>query len=188
MTIQHFKTDPSKVVLWASGTSAEIFIYPPTGDFQTRDFLFRISTATVEADETVFTAFAGITRTLMVLKGNLTLIHQDHYTKSMAPFEQDTFQGGWDTRSEGIVTDFNLMCKEGASGILNHLHGSEGSELSCDLNADFELIYLQSGKADYEGKSLAPGDVLVIKKGSGQVTLSCEEDCDFVQSSINLNS
>lgn len=187
MKAEHLKSDPSKTVLWASGTSTEIFIYPPTGDFQARDFLFRISTATVEAEETVFTSFPNITRTLMVLEGNLTLIHADHYTKSMNPFDQDTFQGDWDTKSKGIVTDFNLMCKNGASGTVKNLFSSNGREIVFSLKADYELFYLQSGKVDYEGSKLETGDCLVVEEGSGdQITLLCEEDCNFIQTSVNL--
>mgnify|MGYP000737003170 CR=1 FL=1 len=54
--------DPSKTVSWANGTSTELFVYPADGNFQTRDFTFRISTATVEAEETTFSDFSGLTK------------------------------------------------------------------------------------------------------------------------------
>jgi environmental stress-induced protein Ves len=78
---------------WASGTSTEIFIYPATGNFADRDFTFRISTATVEAEESTFSFFEGITRHLMILKGELELTHEGRYTKHLQPFDQDTFSG-----------------------------------------------------------------------------------------------
>ncbi|MEO9966442.1 MAG: HutD family protein [Reichenbachiella sp.] len=189
MTIHHLKPDPSKKVFWASGTSSEIFIYPTTGDFQARNFLFRISTATVEAEETVFTAFPNITRTLMVLKGSLTLNHAGHHSITMAPFEQDTFQGDWDTTSKGVVTDFNLMCKQGAAGTLTPHHGSDQVELVVELKSDFELFYLHSGKAEHQGNQIETGDCLVVENGNGsQVAIVCNEACDLIQASVNLSN
>lgn len=116
MAIAHFTPANSTTINWASGTSTEIFIYPSDGNFATRDFIFRISTATVEAEESVFTHFQGVTRHLMILKGHLELVHEGRYTRQLQPYDQDTFSGEWATRAKGKVTDFNLMLKEGATG------------------------------------------------------------------------
>src|SRR5688572_20272876 len=109
MSIQLFTPHKRTTINWAHGTSTEIFIYPANASFAERSFQFRISTATVEADETNFTFFEGITRHLMILKGDLELVHEGHYTKHLKPFDQDIFSGEWNTRSRGRVTDFNLM-------------------------------------------------------------------------------
>src|SRR6476660_8146686 len=93
MSIQQFTPDSRTTINWASGTSTEIFIYPSNGSFADRNFLFRISTATVEAEESTFTFFEGITRHLMILKGELELIHEGRYTKHLKPYDQDTFSG-----------------------------------------------------------------------------------------------
>src|SRR3954468_3603561 len=120
MGFQRFTAENRTVINWASGTSTEIFIHPSNGNFAARRFLFRISTATVEAEESTFTFFEGITRHLMILKGKLELIHEGRYTKQLEPFDQDVFSGEWSTRSKGKVTDFNLMLKQGATGSLTH--------------------------------------------------------------------
>ena len=120
MSIQLFTPASRNTINWASGTSTEIFIYPADGNFAERNFQFRISTATVEAEESTFTFFEGITRHLMILKGELELLHEGRYTKPLKPYEQDTFSGEWPTRSKGKVTDFNLMLKNGATGSLTH--------------------------------------------------------------------
>src|SRR3954468_10995977 len=120
MGFQRFTAENRTVINWASGTSTEIFIHPSNGNFAARRFLFRISTATVEAEESTFTFFEGITRHLMILKGELELTHEGRYTKHLKPYDQDTFSGEWSTRSKGKVTDFNLMLKDGAKGLLMH--------------------------------------------------------------------
>lgn len=50
MAILHHTPEQCKTIQWASGTSTEIFVFPPDGNFVERRFTFRISTATVEAD------------------------------------------------------------------------------------------------------------------------------------------
>src|SRR3954463_1486695 len=136
MNIQQFTSDSRTTINWASGTSTEIFIYPSDGSFADRNFLFRISTATVEAEESTFTFFQGITRHLMILKGELELIHENRYTRHLKPYDQDTFSGEWSTRSKGKVTDFNLMHKEGASGSLTHHSIPQGTAAVFAMNAD----------------------------------------------------
>lgn len=183
MKIQHFKADQTKTITWASGTSTELFIYPSTGDFQKRDFLFRLSTATVEAEESVFSDFSGITRTLMLLKGNLTLIHEGRYTKELKPFDQDTFDGGWDTKSKGKVKDFNLMCKEGATGSLVHFNLQNNNEKTVQLMGNKNYIYCENGSFKI-GNDLVSSGELVALENEKVITLFSEENSDIIHVSL----
>src|SRR3954470_17600898 len=142
MSIQQFTASDRITINWASGTSTEIFIHPSDGSFADRNFLFRISTATVEAEESTFTFFEGITRHLMILKGELELIHEGRYTRHLKPYDQDTFSGEWSTRSKGKVTDFNLMLKGGSTGALTHHRIGAGSSETFESEADFYFIYI----------------------------------------------
>jgi|GEM_PF-6280769 len=54
---QHFQAK-----VWANGTTTELVKFPVDSDFLKRDFIFRISTATVEAEESTFSDFSGLTR------------------------------------------------------------------------------------------------------------------------------
>src|SRR5688572_3384171 len=147
MSIEQFTSDSRTTINWASGTSTEIFIYPYDGSFADLNFLFRISTATVEAEESTFTFFEGITRHLMILKGELELIHEGRYTKHLKPFDQDTFSGEWSTSSKGKVTDFNLMLKAGATGSLTHHRIEPGNDAAFTAKTDWYFIYFASGSA-----------------------------------------
>lgn len=188
MKIQHFQTDKSKTIYWAHGTSTELFIFPPQSNFQSRNFLFRISTATVEAEETTFSSFPTISRTLMVLEGDLTLIHEGRYTKHLHPFDQDTFDGGWITKSRGKVTDFNLMCRENARGNLQHHALSSNTTIEMKLTGDFDFIYVESGSFYYEEVELTKGDILVINRESfDSCLISCNLAGHLVQVSVSLN-
>lgn len=100
---------------WSGGTTTELAIWPPEAVYAERNFVWRVSSARVEAEESDFTPLPGVERCLMILEGTLHLVHEGHYEATLGPFEQDNFSGDWRTHSRGAVTDFNLMttCAEG---------------------------------------------------------------------------
>ncbi len=151
-----------KSIAWASGTSTEVFVYPADGDFKTRNFSFRISTATVEADETTFSDFSGLTRILMPLKGDLTLIHEGRYTKELKPFDQDIFDGSWNTRSKGKVQDFNVMFKSPFNAAVVHHHLTTTKEFNSPENKSHHFIYAVDGEYMINEFKISPGDLVEI--------------------------
>jgi environmental stress-induced protein Ves len=184
MSIQQFTSDSRTTINWASGTSTEIFIYPSNGSFADRNFLFRISTATVEAAESTFTFFEGITRHLMILKGELELIHEGRYTKHLKPYDQDTFSGEWSTRSKGKVTDFNLMLKNGATGSLTHQQLEAGSSVAFTAKTTWYFLYFASGMATLSnGNTAKTGDLIRI---GSEVNIQAQEHCDVVEIEVLL--
>ena len=186
MSIRQFTSESRTTINWASGTSTEIFIYPANGSFADRNFLFRISTATVEAAESTFTFFEGITRHLMILKGDLELIHEGRYTKHLKPFEQDTFSGEWPTRSKGKVTDFNLMLKEGATGSLTHHRIEAGNAITFSPKTQYYFLYLASGTAILNnGKTTKTGDLIQIQN-EPEVSMQAPENCDVIEIEVAL--
>jgi environmental stress-induced protein Ves len=176
-----YKATTSKTIAWANGTSTELFIFPENGDFLTRNFLFRISTATVEAATSTFTFFEGIERTLMILEGNLSLEHVGRYTKELNTFDQDHFNGEWDTKSKGKVKDFNLMCKKGASGSVQHFPFSTNESKQLELKGVMSFLYVQSGIYNCRGETLNPGDTLHIQKEfENDIEVIAKESGDLV--------
>ena len=187
MSIHHFTADNRTPINWASGTSTELFIHPSDASFAERNFLFRISTATVEAEASTFTFFEGITRHLMILKGNLELIHEGRYTKHLQPYDQDVFSGEWSTRSKGKVTDFNLMLKDGATGSLSHDHLEAGGTAEFTGTTGYDFIYLATGTATLSnGNTAIAGDLLWIGIGS-DLDIHAQECCDLVVIEVLVN-
>ncbi len=187
MGVQQFAADGRTTIKWASGTSTEVFIHPSNGNFVERDFLFRISTATVEAEESTFTFFEGITRHLMILKGKLELIHEGRYTKHLEPYEQDVFSGEWSTRSKGKVTDFNLMLTDGATGALTHHGLKAGANAVFTATTDHYFIYLASGTASLSnGNAAKAGDLLWIGK-EDELALHAQVPCDLIGIEVLVN-
>ncbi len=98
---------------WSGGTTTQLAIWPADGDYASRRFSWRVSSAVVEDEESTFTSLPGVERTLMILEGSLQLEHEGHYSTVLEQFDQDNFSGSWTTHSRGRVTDFNLMVSSG---------------------------------------------------------------------------
>lgn len=187
MKIRIQKEKDCKVVNWANGTSTELFVFPADGNFQTRDFTFRISTATVEAEETTFSDFSSLTRILMILEGNINLIHEGRYTKQLSPFDQDTFDGSWSTKSQGKVRDFNVMFKENVEGKVEHFAmNSEKSELFT-LSGTYDFFFVQNGTFRFNDLEIQKNDLLIIEREESEsIELICLEEGDLVKVEVVL--
>lgn len=173
-----------KTTEWSGGLTTELFIYPKGSSYKERDFKFRLSTATVEVDTSVFTPLAGITRTLMVLDGEMSLFHEGHHSSHLGPLQKDKFQGDWNTSSKGRCVDFNLMCMNGASGDLFGITLVPGQMVSIQSDSDVNVLYLFRGEIEMEGEVLSEGDAILIDRTQEIVSI---DDSVIVQSSIILD-
>lgn len=166
---------------WSGGTTTQLAIWPEGADYATRNFVWRVSTARVEAEESEFTSLPGISRILMVLDGELLLRHEGRGETRLDRFGQDSFMGDWKTSSRGRVTDFNLMISDGA-GAVEALEITPGGE--CRITrpnvVDGENTWLYRSEIFYslsdgmemlfpggETRTLDNGDVALIHSPAG---------------------
>ncbi|MFM1916465.1 MAG: hypothetical protein RLZZ531_2134 [Bacteroidota bacterium] len=168
---QHFQAKA-----WANGTTTELVKYPLESDFLKRDFIFRISTATVEAEESTFSDFSGLTRILMILEGSLTLIHEGRYQKHLVPYDQDTFDGGWSTRSIGKVRDFNVMFNEQARGELQVFQLQSNTSETVSVAHKRIILFVHTGRFLVGELLLETGSVLYIEENEySSLSFTCVE-------------
>lgn len=179
---QHFQAKA-----WANGTTTELVKYPTESDFLKRDFIFRISTATVEAEESTFSDFSGLTRILMILEGSLTLIHEGRYQKDLNPYDQDTFDGSWSTRSIGKVRDFNVMFNEQAKGELRAFQlQSEQTEI-LEISQKRIILFVHTGQYSIGEQLLETGSVLDIEENDSTfLLLKCIESGTILCSQVEV--
>ncbi len=149
MNVEVLNQRQYKVSNWSGGDTTELFLYPKNGSYTERNFIFRVSTATVEEETSLFTKLPGIERKLMVLEGNLRLNHNGEKGKWLTSGDQEAFSGDVDTLSEGKVTDFNLMMTDKAEGILTDINLPSGEKENialCKQGAGtcFLVLYLYS--------------------------------------------
>ena len=119
MEYEIVKSESINIQKWNEGTTKELYIYPPSANYKSLDFDFRISTATVETEESSFTNLPSVLRELMVLNGEIEIKHKNHYTKKLRQFDIDKFEGDWETSSKGKCVDFNLMTMRDTNGQLS---------------------------------------------------------------------
>lgn len=156
---------------WSGGRTTELLIFPSTSKYSDRNFHWRISSATIEVEESEFTHLPNIARHIMIIEGRITLQHQHKYEKFLEPFDQDFFMGDWDTKSLGKATDFNLMLAEGYTGSLSALSLKAATEIDIILdknkNTSFtQVFYVVKGILDInvigEKYRASEGDLIYI--------------------------
>jgi len=129
--IRHILPSDFVVSNWSGGTTSQIAIGPQNAQYAERDFLWRLSTATVNVQESDFTMLPDYSRYISLLKGKIHLSHDGGKVLSLSPYEIHAFDGGSATHSEGTCVDFNLMLQKGAcKGNLFCLHLAENTEMT----------------------------------------------------------
>lgn len=144
-----FNKQSADTTVWQGGRTKEIFIYPENAKYADRNFLFRISTSTVELPESDFTVLPDYTRKIAVIDGEMYLTHDDGSAPcQLVPMETvHTFDGGANTHCVGKCTDVNLMIAKGkAEGDLRFADANETIKMKLSTN-EFGIVYaLASGK------------------------------------------
>lgn len=114
MEIKKIGRDACRVSSWSGGTTTELSIAPENGNYQSRDFLWRLSSATVELEESTFTPLPDFERIILTLEGEMDICHDGGPWIHLEEFSPHRFDGASETRSRGKVADFNLMLRKGA--------------------------------------------------------------------------
>lgn len=118
-TIRWLGKENYRTSAWSGGTTTELAIEPETGVYADRSFQWRLSSATVELEESTFTALPDYNRLIMTLKGGIRLSHNKGEWLTLPEFTVHAFDGGDETVSVGRVVDFNLMLRKGScEGVL----------------------------------------------------------------------
>lgn len=180
-------------VTWAGGITTQLYIFPETADYQQKNFQFRLSTATVDAEKSDFTPLSGISRKLMVLAGSVTLIHENHYSRQLKKFDVDVFEGDWKTSSIGKCTDFNLMTRGNTTGELSSIIIKKDQYIKRNLKqtCDICFIYAYSGRVRINIKNemimINKGNLLILNKLTARnFEIKGIEDTELVFSEITL--
>ncbi len=191
MNIQIITAEEFNTINWTGGTSTQLYIYPAKSNYQQRDFDFRLSTATVEVEESDFTSLPEVSRKIMILDGAIEIIHENHYSKKLGKFDTDSFEGDWKTSSIGKCTDFNLMTRGNAKGEISALaiEKNKATTISIDGKVDYLILYVFSGEIsltiNQETHQLQQGNLLVITQfDNANLQLTGSKDSEVILSEI----
>lgn len=148
MQIKIYSSKGRSTSAWAGGSTTELWLWPEDGDYASRNFQARISSATVRLEESDFSSLPGVTRYITPLSGGFTLSHSDGRSVKMAPLDEPyCFDGGTATHCIGKATDFNLMLK-GVSGSMALLDGR------LTVDGGICCVYPVDGEVSVDGKAL----------------------------------
>ena len=144
MTVNYLILHPSNFITsaWSGGKTTQMIIYPTSSSYKNLDFKFRISSATVETDQSVFTILPDIHRFITPLNGLLSLKHDEMNEILLNPFDIYEFPGDIETISHGKVQDFNLMLAKGVKGSLKKI------QIDHSLSLTICLLYTSPSPRD----------------------------------------
>lgn len=187
---------------WSGGTTTQLAIYPKYAEYKERNFLWRLSSARVDIEESTFTSLPGIWRHIMIIDGEMELTHEGHHSTLLKPFEQDSFSGGWTTKSFGKARDFNLMLGQGCKGWLEAIPIDKAVNTKITLNTtgtgfmnSVDAFYCAVGEVRVEIGSSEPctlyeGDLMIIRNmesnGHANISFGCTslKDAIIIRASI----
>lgn len=152
---------------WSGGKTTQLSIAPEGAVYADRDFLWRLSSATVELEESDFTALPDYYRYISTLRGDMTLQHNGGEKLTLAPYDVHGFDGGDETHSWGCCTDFNLMLRKGrCEGEMRALRCGE-AEQAVPAGAGAALVFCAEGmcvvRCGALSARLAAGESVLIR-------------------------
>lgn len=163
--------EDQKISSWAGGETKQLFIWPMDGDYASRRFEWRISTATVEVEESDFSDLTGFERWIMTVDGSMTLSHGETDSGILGegamvrldPYQAYRFDGGLKTKSKGIVRDFNLMTAAGWQGEMIPLKGMKDYRWNVEESDSHLFIHCLSGNIEIGNET---NHVIIINEES----------------------
>lgn len=128
---------------WSGGSTTQMAIEPAGAVYADRDFLWRLSSATVDLEESLFTALPDYDRLIATLSAPIELCHNGGERFELKPYAVHAFDGGDETQCWGKCVDFNLMLRKGkAAGAARAVRGGEAIEPAGDVKAEGYVLYL----------------------------------------------
>ena len=158
---------------WSGGTTTQLSIAPKGAVYADRDFLWRLSSATVELDHSDFTPLPDYNRFLSVLEGEIQLKIDADEPVPVSPGKVVAFDGGVPVESWGQCVDFNLMVRKGkGEGCVVELRREEDFEETVTPGAGNRslAVYCVSGSASLPrfGLEVQSGQTLLCLEGQNE--------------------
>ncbi len=158
---------------WLGGKTQELYLFPPKSDYSRRDFEFRLSTATVELEQSQFTVLPGVKRLLVTLDKPLRLRNVTQGEEiDLAPFQVYAFEGEDVITSFGQCQDFNVMWRQPYQGEIHPLTDGELMQKSAEIQFVYALVDLVFTIDEHGTGSLKAHQLLkVVQKSPNQETV-----------------
>ncbi len=115
ITVESILREDMPTTAWSGGKTTQIAIFPRGRIYAERNFLWRISTATITTEQSDFTQLPDYMRIIASVRGDMHITHNGGETNYIAPMRTvHVFDGADATRCIGGEIDLNLMLRKGA--------------------------------------------------------------------------
>lgn len=151
------------VSAWSGGKTTQIAIFPEDAVYAERNFIWRISAATVETAESDFTVLRNYDRIISSLRGRMLLTDENGRSAEISPLETVfAFDGGANIHCAGKAKDINLMLrKDAASGSMEFLTENEERTLRLKENETALVYFIDENRAE----KYAGADKIILPAG-----------------------
>lgn len=170
MNIIYIKKQDALISNWSQGETRQYFIYPETAEYKDKNFIFRLSSASIDSVPATFTKFNNYTRFLAMLDQDLalTINQQKKHGKVLDIVE---FQSDDDVISMSRGNDFNLMVNNAKA------KGQVIKGLYLTSEADFIIIFsLNDGCVVNKEHIINQYETLIIKNDK-KLVIECSSEC-----------
>ena len=177
MKIRFFSKKNVTASIWSGGLTYEYIIFPETANYADRDFVFRISSATIEEVPSEFTKFQGYYRYLIMLDNSLH-VEVNKEQKIYEKYQIMEFNSDDDVTSYTKGIDFNWMISEKIS---HHNLRITNSNQNCNAQIIILFSLDTTGiKINEKQYYLEPYDLLVIENSKKEnIMLHISNECLF---------
>ncbi|KAF2508576.1 HutD-family protein [Flavobacterium zhairuonense] len=175
MNIHLLPKENSKASVWSGGLTYEYIIHPKTANYADRDFVFRISSATIEEVPSEFTKFKGYYRYLVMLDNSLD-IEINKEKRTYEKYEIMEFNSDDNITSYTKGSDFNWMISEKISHhklIISKNEQYYNAQIIILFSLDTTVIKINEKSYD-----LKPYDLLIIENQKKEnIALHFSNEC-----------
>lgn len=172
--------------VWSGGKTSQLAIAPAGAVYADRDFLWRLSSATCELEESDFTPLPDYTRLIATLEGGIVLTHNGGEPLKLRPFEVHRFDGGDDTHSVGCCVDYNLMLRKGkVDGSVTHCRIEPGAATAFTIHPGCTAVMVccYGGEVSHSasGEVLRHREALLFEEEiPGSMVFASATGCDLM--------
>ncbi|HEL9633851.1 TPA: HutD family protein [Streptococcus suis] len=163
--MQVLKTSDYQEASWSGGRTTQLYLFPAQSSYGERNFQFRLSTASMDTEQSTFTSLPSYHRILLSL--DQTIVLQDMNSGeqvTMVPYKIHRFEGEQSIQCVGKAQDFNIIFDDSIQADLQVMDENKwGVECEGDFQFIYALVNLDFHIEGWGSGHLAAKELLVVE-------------------------